>query len=524
MSAKEPIFGDAARRRFLAGVDTLADAVKVTLGPCGRNVLIDQPGRGPLLANSGVVVARNIELPDPLANAGARMVRTVAAHTSEDAGDGTTTATVLAQSIVHAGLTRVAAGMNPIDLKRGIDTAVVRVTEALRALAVPCDTHDRRAQIATVSASNDHAIGAVIAEALDRVGPDGAVGIEDGSGRDVTLEVVEGLRIGQGFLSPWFVTDQTLHMAVLEDAFVLVCDGKVSALEPMLPVLEIAASASRPLLIVAEDVDGAALTALVVNRMQGTLAACAIKAPGFGDERIAWLDDIAAMTGATVVTERTGLRLQDCGREVLGHATRIEVKADETIVIGGSANAGLVASRVAALRSAAAETAARTDRDRIEHRIARLCGGVALLKVGADTETEQKERKVRIEDALNATRAAMAEGMVPGGGVALLRARSALDGVSGANLDQSEGIAIVRQALDGPLRQLADNFGADPSVAVAKVAAGSGAFGFNGATGDYGDLMAMGVIDPVKVTRLALRNAASVAGLILTMECIVAEE
>ena len=523
MTAKKLLFHEQARSRIAAGVDILADAVKVTLGPRGRNVILQQPYGAPSVANSGVVVAKAVELPDPFENMGAQMVREVAAKTSDVAGDGTTTATVLAQAIVHEGMKYVAAGMNPMDLRRGIDKAVAAVVEALRSLSRPCSTSVEIAHVGTISASSDRSIGDIVARAMDKVGRAGVITVEDGSGLANELEVVEGMQFDRGYLSPYFVNAAERRMAVLEEPFVLLHDKKISAIAELLPILEAVIQAGKPLLVVAEDVEGDALATLVVNTVRGVLRSCAAKAPGFGDRRKLLLEDIAVLTGAQVVSEELGRRLDKAELGMLGRARRIEVDNESTTIINGAGDPQAIAARIAEIRAERERATSDYDREKLDERISKLSGGVAIVKVGGATETEMKERKVRVEDAMHATRAAVEEGIVPGGGVALVRARASLAGLAGENEDQTAGIRIVLRALEEPLRQIAANSGAEPSVVLARVAEGSGAFGFNAATGAWGDLVEMGVVDPTKVTRCALQNAASVAALILTTDCMIAE-
>jgi chaperonin GroEL len=523
MTAKKLLFHEQARERIAAGVDVLADAVKVTLGPRGRNVILQQPWGAPTVANSGVVVARAVELPDPFENMGAQMVREVAARTSDVAGDGTTTATVLAQAIVREGMKYVAAGMNPMDLRRGIDRAVAAVVEALKVLARPCSTSTEIAHVGTISASSDRSIGEIVARAMDKVGREGVITVEDGSGLANELEVVEGMQFDRGYLSPYFVNAPERRMAVLEDPFILLHDKKISAVAELLPILEAVIQAGKPLLVVAEDMEGEALATLVVNTVRGVLRTCAVKAPGFGDRRKLLLADLAVLTGAQVVSEELGRRLDKADIAMLGRARRIEVDNESTTIINGAGEPAAIAARITEIRAELERTTGDYDREKLEERISKLSGGVAIVKVGGATETEMKERKVRVEDALHATRAAVEEGIVPGGGVALVRARASLAGLCGENEDQNAGIRIVLRALEEPLRQIAANSGAEPSVVLARVAEGGGAFGFNAANGTWGDLIEMGVVDPAKVTRCALQNAASVAALILTTDCMIAE-
>jgi len=523
MAAKLVLFDEDAHAKLMRGVAVLANAVKVTLGPKARTVVLQRAFGPPTIINSGVIVAREIELEDPFENMGAQMVREVASRTSEVAGDGTTTAMVLAQAIVLEGMKYVAAGMNPMDLKRGVDQAVEAVVAELERLARPCATRTEIAQVATISANNDATIGELIADAMEKVGKDGVITVEDGSGMKSELEVVEGMRFDRGYLSPYFVNVPDKQRAVLEDPFILAYDRKVDRIAEILPLLEQVAKSGKPLLVIAEEVEGEALAALVVNSLRGVLKACAVKAPGFGDARKAMLQDIAVLTGGKPISEEIGLSLEKAGLEDLGRAKRVEIGKDETTIIGGAGDSAQIDARVASLRAALKDATSDYDREKLQERIAKLAGGVAVVKVGAATETEMKERKSRVEDALHATRAAVEEGVLPGGGVALVRAREVLGALRGLNLDQDAGVKIVARALEEPLRQLVTNAGAEASVVVDRVASGSGAFGYNAADGSYGDLVAMGVLDPCKVTRTALQNAASIAGLILTTACMVAE-
>jgi chaperonin GroEL len=523
MPAKTLYFHERARERILAGVNVLADAVKVTLGPSGRNVILQQSFGGPTVANSGVVVAKAIELQDPFENMGAQMVREVAAKTSEVAGDGTTTATVLAQAIVREGMKYVAAGMNPMDLKRGIDKAVAATVDELKRISKPCTTSAEIAQVGAISANNDRSVGEIIAQAMEKVGKEGVITIEDGSGLANELEIVEGMQFDRGYLSPYFINNAEKHAAILDDAYILIHDKKISTVAELLPLLEEITRVNRPMLIIAEEVEGEALATLVVNSIRGVLKTCAVKAPGFGDRRKAMLEDIAVLTGGHVVSEELGLKLDKAGLTDLGQAKRVEIDKDNTTIIHGAGDPKAIQARTAQIRAEAKDTKSDYDREKLEERAAKLAGGVAVIKVGGSTETEMKERKVRVTDALNATRAAVEEGIMPGGGVAPLRARSVLENFKGENDEQTAGIRIVLRALEEPLRQIVANAGFEPSVVVNAVAEGNGSFGYNAATGQYGDLMAMGVIDPTKVTRTALQNAASVAGLILTTDCMVAE-
>ena len=523
MSAKQLLFHHDAHEKVRVGVNTLANAVKVTLGPKGRNVLLQQSYGAPLIANSGVVVAKAIELSDPFENMGAQLVREVASKTSEVAGDGTTTATVLAQAIVNEGMKFVAAGMNPMDLRRGIDQAVAVAVAELKRISRPCSTATEIAQVGSISANNDRSVGNIVSQAMDKVGKQGVITVEDGSGLDNELEVVEGMQFDRGYLSPYFINSPDRQAAILEDAYVLIHDKKISAIKELLPVLEEITRAGKPLLIVAEDVEGEALATLVVNTIRGVIKTCAVKAPGFGERRKAMLEDIATLTGGTLIAEELGLKLETAKLADLGRVKRVEIDKENTTLIHGAGDPKAIDERIARIRAEAEKATSDYDREKLEERAAKLAGGVALIKVGGATETEMKERKVRVEDALHATRAAVEEGIVPGGGVALVRVRTALAGLKGENDDQTAGIQIVLRSLEEPLRQIVANTGAEPSVVLNNVAQGSGSYGYNAATEQYGDLVDMGVIDPTKVTRIALQNAASVAGLILTTDCMVAE-
>jgi chaperonin GroEL len=523
MAAKDVRFGDSARHRMVAGVNILADAVKVTLGPKGRNVVLDRSFGAPTVTKDGVSVAKEIELKDKLENMGAQMVKEVASKTSDVAGDGTTTATVLAQAIVNEGMKFVAAGMNPMDLKRGIDKAVIAVTDELKKISKPCTTSKEIAQVGSISANSDAPIGQIIADAMDKVGKEGVITVEDGSGLENELDVVEGMQFDRGYLSPYFINNADKQMAVLEDPFILLFDKKISNIRDLLPVLEQVAKAGKPLMIVAEDVDGEALATLVVNNIRGILKTCAVKAPGFGDRRKAMLEDMAILTGGTVIAEEVGLTLEKATLQDLGRAKRIEVGKENTTIIDGAGDANAIKSRIAQINKQIEEVTSDYDREKLQERKAKLAGGVAVIKVGAATEVEMKEKKARVEDALHATRAAVEEGIVAGGGVALLRARSTIGSLKGDNHDQDAGIKIVLRALEQPLREIVANTGDEPSVVVNKVVEGSGNFGYNAQTGEYGDMMEMGVLDPTKVTRTALQNASSVAGLMLTTDCMVAE-
>jgi chaperonin GroEL len=523
MSAKQLLFHHDAHEKVRRGVNILADAVKVTLGPKGRNVLLQQSYGAPVIANSGVVVAKAIELADPFENMGAQLVREVAAKTSEVAGDGTTTATVLAQSIVNEGMKFVAAGMNPMDLRRGIDQAVAAAVAEMKQLSRPCSTAVEIAHVASISANNDRSVGNIVSQAMDKVGNKGVITVEDGSGLANELEVVEGMQFDRGYLSPYFINSPERQAAILEDAYVLIHDKKITSVKELLPVLEEITRAGKPLLIVAEDVEGEALATLVVNTIRGVIKTCAVKAPGFGERRKAMLEDIATLTGGTVVAEELGRKLETTKLTDLGHVKRVEVDKENTTLIHGAGDPKAIDERIARIRAEAEKSTSDYDREKLEERAAKLAGGVAIIKVGGATETEMKERKVRVDDALHATRAAVEEGIVPGGGVALIRIRTALAGLKGENDDQTAGIQIVLRAMEEPLRIIVDNTGAESSVVLNKVAGGNGGYGYNAATGQYGDLVEMGVIDPTKVTRYALQNAASVAGLILTTDCMAAE-
>ncbi len=523
MAAKEVKFGDSARSRMVEGINVLADAVKVTLGPKGRNVVLERSFGAPTVTKDGVSVAKEIELKDKFANMGAQMVKEVASKTSDIAGDGTTTATVLAQSIVREGMKFVAAGMNPMDLKRGIDKAVAATLEELKKLSKPCSTNKEIAQVGSISANSDSSIGDIIANAMEKVGKEGVITVEDGKSLQNELDVVEGMQFDRGYLSPYFINNPDKQVAILDNPFVLLFDKKISNIRDLLPVLEQVAKAGRPLLIIAEDVDGEALATLVVNNIRGILKTCAVKAPGFGDRRKAMLEDIAVLTGGQVIAEEVGLTLEKATLEDLGQAKRIEVGKENTTLIDGAGVAERIEARVKQIRVQIEEATSDYDREKLQERVAKLAGGVAVIKVGAATEVEMKEKKARVEDALHATRAAVEEGIVPGGGVALLRARANLSGLKGDNHDQDAGIKIVLRAMEQPLREIVANAGAEASVVVNKVTEGTGNFGYNAATDVYGDMVEMGVLDPTKVTRTALQNAASVAGLMLTTDCMVAE-
>jgi len=523
MAAKDVKFHDAARAKMVVGVNILADAVKVTLGPKGRNVVLDRSYGAPTITKDGVSVAKEIELKDKFENMGAQMVKEVASKTSDVAGDGTTTATVLAQSIVQEGMKFVAAGMNPMDLKRGIDQAVIAAVAELKKISKPCTTSKEIAQVGSISANSDTVIGEKIAAAMEKVGKEGVITIEDGQGLEDELDIVEGMQFDRGYLSPYFINNQDRQIAAMENPFILLHDKKVSNIRDLLPVLEQVAKAGRPLLIIAEDVDGEALATLVVNNIRGILKTVAVKAPGFGDRRKAMLEDIAILTGGTVIAEEVGLSLEKTTLAELGQAKRIEVGKDNSIIIDGAGKEDAIKARIGQINKQAEESTSDYDKEKLQERKAKLAGGVAVIKVGAATEVEMKEKKARVEDALHATRAAVEEGIVPGGGVALLRAKSAVAGLKGINHDQDAGITIVLRAMESPIRAITLNAGDEPSVVVNKVLEGKGSYGYNAATGEYGDMLAMGVVDPTKVTRVALQNAASIAGLMLTTACMVAE-
>jgi chaperonin GroEL len=500
----------------------LANAVRATLGPKARTVVLESPFGPPRIINSGVVVEKEIELQDPFENMGAQMMKEVASKTSDVAGDGTTTATLLAYGIVAEGMKYVAAGMNPMDLKRGIDQAVVAIVAELKRLAKPCASRTEIVQVAMISANSDRAIGEIIANAMEKVGKEGVITVEDGSGLESELDVVEGMRFDRGYLSPYFINSAEKQASVLEDAYILIHDRKIAAVQDLLPVLEQVAKAGKPLLVIADEIEGEALATLVVNTLRGVFKCCAVKAPGFGDRRKAMLEDIAALTGGQVVAEEAGLTLERVELAQLGHAKRVEIDKDNTTLIGGGGDPDKIKARVADIRRQIKDTTSDYDREKLQERAAKLAGGVAVVKVGAATETEMKERKARVEDALHATHAAVEEGVLPGGGVALLRARAGLGGLHGENLDQDAGIKIVLRALEEPLRQIVANGGEEPSVVLDRVVAKNGNFGFNALTEKYGDMVEMGILDPCKVTRTALQNAASIAGLVLTTDCMIA--
>ena len=523
MAAKDVRFGDDVRQKMVAGVNVLANAVKVTLGPKGRNVVLERSFGAPTITKDGVSVAKEIELKDKFENMGAQMVKEVASKTSDIAGDGTTTATVLAQAIIREGMKSVAAGMNPMDLKRGIDKAVAAAIADLKTQSKPCTTSKEIAQVGSISANSDETIGKIIADAMDKVGKEGVITVEDGSGLESELDVVEGMQFDRGYLSPYFINNQERQIALLDNPFVLLHDKKISNIRDLLPTLEQVAKSGRPLLIIAEDVDGEALATLVVNNIRGILKTTAVKAPGFGDRRKAMLEDIAMLTGGTVIAEEVGLKLENVTLENLGQAKRIEVGKENTIIIDGAGNETNIKSRIAQIKTQIEEATSDYDREKLQERVAKLAGGVAVIKVGATTEIEMKEKKARVEDALHATRAAVEEGIVAGGGVAFIRARAAIAKVKGDNHDQDAGVKIVLRAVEEPLRQIVQNAGVEPSVVVNNVEAGKGNYGYNAANETYGDMIEMGILDPTKVTRSALQNAASVAGLMLTTDCMVAE-
>ncbi len=523
MAAKEVVFGDNARSRMLKGVNTLADAVRVTLGPKGRNVVLDKSFGAPTVTKDGVSVAKEIELKDKLENMGAQMVKEVASKTSDVAGDGTTTATVLAQCIVREGLKAVAAGMNPMDLKRGIDKAVGVAVEDLKVLSRPCTDHKEIAQVGTVSANADNNIGDIIAEAMEKVGKEGVITVEEGNTLENELEVVEGMQFDRGYLSPYFINDQDSMAVDLENPYVLIHDKKISNIRDLLPTLEGVAKSSRPLMVIAEDVDGEALATLVVNNIRGIVKVCAVKAPGFGDRRKAMLQDIAILTGGQVISEEVGMSLDSVSLEDLGQAKRIQVSKENTTVIDGAGSSSEIEGRVNQIRAQIEEATSDYDREKMQERVAKLAGGVAVIKVGAATEVEMKEKKARVEDALHATRAAVEEGVIPGGGTSLVRCAGAVSKVKGDNQDQNTGITIVLRSLEEPLRQIVNNAGDDGSVVLNNVASEKGNYGYNASTGEYGDMIDMGILDPTKVTRTALQNAASIAGLLITTEAMIAE-
>jgi len=523
MAAKEVRFSDDARHRMVRGVNILANAVKATLGPKGRNAVLEKSFGAPTVTKDGVSVAKEIELKDKFENMGAQMVKEVASNTSDEAGDGTTTATVLAQAIIREGLKAVASGRNPMDIKRGIDKAVITATEEIRKLAKPCKDNKAIAQVGTISANSDESIGKTIAQAMEKVGKEGVITVEEGSGLQNELDVVEGMQFDRGYLSPYFINQQANQTVELDKPFILLVDKKISNIREMLPVLEGVAKSGRPLLVIAEDVEGEALATLVVNNIRGILKVAAVKAPGFGDRRKAMLQDIAILTGGTVISDEVGLQLEKATLNDLGEAKKIVVEKENSTIIDGAGKAGDIKARIESIRQQVEEATSDYDKEKLQERVAKLSGGVAVIKVGAATEIEMKEKKARVEDALHATRAAVEEGVVPGGGVALIRATKALEKLEAANEDQTVGIRILARSIEEPLRQIVENAGEDAAVILNQVKAGKGAYGYNAATGEYGDMLDFGILDPAKVTRLALQNAASVSGLLLTTEVMIAE-
>ncbi|MBM4215732.1 MAG: chaperonin GroEL [Gammaproteobacteria bacterium] len=523
MAAKEVRFSDDARQRMVRGVNVLANAVKATLGPKGRNAVLEKSFGAPTVTKDGVSVAKEIELKDKFENMGAQMVKEVASNTSDEAGDGTTTATVLAQAIIREGLKAVASGRNPMDIKRGIDKAVIVATEEIKKLAKPCKDNKAIAQVGTISANSDESIGKTIAQAMEKVGKEGVITVEEGSGLQNELDVVEGMQFDRGYLSPYFINQQANQTVELEKPFILLVDKKISNIREMLPVLEGVAKSGRPLLVIAEDVEGEALATLVVNNIRGILKVAAVKAPGFGDRRKAMLQDIAVLTGGTVISDEVGLQLEKATLNDLGEAKKIVVEKENSTIIDGAGKAGDIKARIESIRQQVEEATSDYDKEKLQERVAKLSGGVAVIKVGAATEIEMKEKKARVEDALHATRAAVEEGVVPGGGVALIRATKALEKLEGANEDQTVGVRILARSIEEPLRQIVENAGEDAAVVLNQVKAGKGAYGYNAATGEYGDMLDFGILDPAKVTRLALQNAASVSGLLLTTEVMIAE-
>ena len=521
MASKDVQFGDVARTKMIEGVNVLADAVKVTLGPKGRNVIIQRSFGSPHVTKDGVTVAKEIELKDALQNMGAQMVKEVASKTADDAGDGTTTATVLAQAIVREGNKAVAAGMNPMDLKRGIDLAVGAVVAELEKISVPCDTTEAVEQVGTISANSDNEIGKIIATAMERVGRQGVITVEDGKSLNMELEVVEGMQFDRGYLSPYFINQQDKQVSILDNPAILLFNKKISSIKDLLPVLESVRNANSSLLIICEDVEGEALATLVLNTMRGIIKACVVKAPGFGDRRSAMIEDIAVLTGGTVIAEELGMKLEDTKLEHLGRAVRVEVTKDNTIIIDGAGTEEAIQARVAAIQTQIDSATSDYDREKLQERLAKLAGGVAVIKVGAATEAEMKEKKDRVDDALHATRAAVEEGIVPGGGVALIRAKQSVLGLKGTNHDQSVGVDIVLRAIEAPLRSIIENAGGEASVVVNEIARGAGNYGFDASDDTYGDMLDMGIVDPTKVTRCALQNAAGIAGLLLTSDCAI---
>ncbi len=523
MSAKDVKFGDSARSKMIAGVNTLADAVKVTLGPKGRNVVIDRSFGAPHITKDGVTVAKEITLKDKFENMGAQLVREVSSKTNDIAGDGTTTATVLAQAILNEGIKSVTAGMNPMDLKRGIDLAVKTLVAEVKATAQPASDSKAIEQVGSISANSDTTVGKLIAQAMEKVGKEGVITVEEGSGFEDALDVVEGMQFDRGYISPYFANKQDTLTAELENPYILLVDKKISNIRELITVLEAVAKTGKPLLIIAEDVEGEALATLVVNNMRGIIKVCAVKAPGFGDRRKAMLQDIAILTGGTVISEEIGMQLDQTSLEHLGTAHKVTVSKENTVIVDGAGNPEQISERVQQIRAQIEESTSEYDKEKLQERVAKLAGGVAVIKIGAATEVEMKEKKDRVDDALHATRAAVEEGVVAGGGVALVRAAKALDGLSGINDDQNVGINILRRAIESPLRQIVANAGDEPSVVINAVKNGEGNFGYNAATGEYGDMLEMGILDPAKVTRSALEHAASVAGLMLTTECMITE-
>ena len=523
MAAKDIRFGEDARTRMVRGVNILANAVKATLGPKGRNVVLEKSFGAPTITKDGVSVAKEIELADKFENMGAQMVKEVASKTSDNAGDGTTTATVLAQALIREGMKAVAAGMNPMDLKRGIDKAVTSAVEELKKISKPCSTSKEIAQVGSISANSDTDIGELIAKAMDKVGKEGVITVEEGSGLENELDVVEGMQFDRGYLSPYFINNPQSMQAELEDPFILLHDKKISNVRDLLPILEGVAKAGKPLLIVAEDVEGEALATLVVNTIRGIVKVCAVKAPGFGDRRKAMLEDMAILTGGTVISEEVGLSLEKATINDLGRAKKVQVSKENTTIIDGAGDTADIEARIKQIKAQIEETSSDYDREKLQERVAKLAGGVAVIKVGASTEIEMKEKKARVEDALHATRAAVEEGVVPGGGVALIRALQSIGTLKGANEDQNHGIQIALRAMEAPLREIVTNAGEEPSVIVNRVKEGSGNFGYNAANGEFGDMIEFGILDPTKVTRTALQNAASIAGLMITTEAMVAE-
>ena len=523
MAAKEVRFGDDARVKMFRGVNILANAVKATLGPKGRNAVLEKSFGAPTITKDGVSVAKEIELKDKFENMGAQLVKEVASNTSDEAGDGTTTATVLAQAIIREGLKAVSAGRNPMDIKRGIDKAVTAITDELKKLSKPCKDSKAIAQVGTISANSDSSIGKTIAEAMEKVGKEGVITVEEGSGLQNELDVVEGMQFDRGYLSPYFINNQQTQVTDLDKPLILLSDKKISNIREMLPLLEAVAKSGRPLLIIAEDVEGEALATLVVNNIRGILKVAAVKAPGFGDRRKAMLQDIAVLTGGTVISEEVGLSIEKATVADLGQAKKITIEKENTTIIDGAGKAGEIKGRIESIRQQVEEATSDYDKEKLQERVAKLSGGVAVIKVGAATEVEMKEKKARVEDALHATRAAVEEGVVPGGGTALIRCLKALKDLEGANEDQTVGIRLLARAVEEPLRQIVENAGEDAAVVLNAVRAGKGAFGYNAATGEYGDMLEAGILDPTKVTRLALQNAASVAGLLLTTEVMIAD-